>query len=583
MKNNLNLSGRLKTEIGKQVSNMPDILKSAEGMSSVNQFISAVPTNEDESNEQIIRRPIKTMKVGDLLGKKKMNKPIGKLTDMKPIMGEEGETTEATSAGSAGGYEAPLFSKPKRMDSMFKDEQPKKKVKGGFVYENEETGPNGSGKFEYETGGHKQKVFKDQVEEKWSEKYKRSIDCNNPKGFSQKAHCQGRKKKQVSEEKLKGGKADKKTFEDLVNKYKKHGKTISNVETMLKKQLNKGIKVEMEHTNDKGKAKEIAMDHLFEDPKYYDKLEKIETKEGKNSAKKSFLKDLQTDPDYLEFKKNKMYRDDLSKQDRSFGVPNAASNDPFVQKKKYSRVKDDEGITKNDIEEDENWTKKAQTNIDNVFDSLPKLKELKPYGLKYSVKGLKNLLLKKWRPDGKFGDNKWNRDEMPFPPELDVLNVIFQSKLAKYYFTQEGKKRDKTHYDWANLITKDSLDNFPIPESAFAMVIHKLTKDGDNNKIEATEATSSSSSGSYVTPAAWAKSTKKKDWRGASKTQIPGGKFVQVKKKCKTFPYCNQGDIKALNIFENKTLQKVITKISKEQNISESVIKTILAYEYKKK
>ena len=27
----------------------------------------------------------------------------------------------------------------------------------------------------------------------WSNKYKRSIDCNNPKGFSQKAHCAGRK------------------------------------------------------------------------------------------------------------------------------------------------------------------------------------------------------------------------------------------------------------------------------------------------------------------------------------------------------------------------------------------------------
>lgn len=27
----------------------------------------------------------------------------------------------------------------------------------------------------------------------WSKKYKRSIDCNNPKGFSQKAHCAGRK------------------------------------------------------------------------------------------------------------------------------------------------------------------------------------------------------------------------------------------------------------------------------------------------------------------------------------------------------------------------------------------------------
>ena len=30
--------------------------------------------------------------------------------------------------------------------------------------------------------------------EKWSDKYKRSIDCDNPKGFSQKAHCQGKEK-----------------------------------------------------------------------------------------------------------------------------------------------------------------------------------------------------------------------------------------------------------------------------------------------------------------------------------------------------------------------------------------------------
>ena len=32
------------------------------------------------------------------------------------------------------------------------------------------------------------------VSEAWSAKYKRSIDCNNPKGFSQRAHCGGRKK-----------------------------------------------------------------------------------------------------------------------------------------------------------------------------------------------------------------------------------------------------------------------------------------------------------------------------------------------------------------------------------------------------
>jgi hypothetical protein len=35
--------------------------------------------------------------------------------------------------------------------------------------------------------------------EDWSDKYKRSIDCNNPKGFSQKAHCQGRKKNELQQ------------------------------------------------------------------------------------------------------------------------------------------------------------------------------------------------------------------------------------------------------------------------------------------------------------------------------------------------------------------------------------------------
>lgn len=33
-----------------------------------------------------------------------------------------------------------------------------------------------------------------ELREKWSNKYKRSIDCNDPKGFSQRAHCQGKNK-----------------------------------------------------------------------------------------------------------------------------------------------------------------------------------------------------------------------------------------------------------------------------------------------------------------------------------------------------------------------------------------------------
>ena len=37
-------------------------------------------------------------------------------------------------------------------------------------------------------------VSEDYIEEKWSQKYKSSINCANPKGFSQRAHCAGRKK-----------------------------------------------------------------------------------------------------------------------------------------------------------------------------------------------------------------------------------------------------------------------------------------------------------------------------------------------------------------------------------------------------
>jgi hypothetical protein len=38
------------------------------------------------------------------------------------------------------------------------------------------------------------------ITEKWSQKYKKSINCSHPKGFSQKAHCAGKKKHNESVE-----------------------------------------------------------------------------------------------------------------------------------------------------------------------------------------------------------------------------------------------------------------------------------------------------------------------------------------------------------------------------------------------
>lgn len=49
---------------------------------------------------------------------------------------------------------------------------------------------------------------KTNIQEKWSKKYKNSIDCSSPKGFSQRAHCLGRKKRQA------GGKTSSKSVKE---------------------------------------------------------------------------------------------------------------------------------------------------------------------------------------------------------------------------------------------------------------------------------------------------------------------------------------------------------------------------------
>lgn len=63
----------------------------------------------------------------------------------------------------------------------------------------------------------------------------------------------------------KGGEAFGKTLKDIADHHK------VDIED-LQKQLEKGIAVEGEHGSDKTKARKIAMDHLWENPKYYSKL-----------------------------------------------------------------------------------------------------------------------------------------------------------------------------------------------------------------------------------------------------------------------------------------------------------------------
>jgi len=91
---------------------------------------------------------------------------------------------------------------------------------------------------------------------------------------------------------IKGGKADKMSVEDIAKKF--------NVSIeKIKAQIKKGIEVEKEHTNDKEKATEIAMDHVTEFPDYYDRIQKMEKgaekewgKEKVNESTKSLIKRL---------------------------------------------------------------------------------------------------------------------------------------------------------------------------------------------------------------------------------------------------------------------------------------------------
>lgn len=87
----------------------------------------------------------------------------------------------------------------------------------------------------------------------------------------------------MAKEKIKGGLADNLTPEDLA---RKHHQFIGTIE----KEIELGIKIEYEHTNDKDKAREIAMDHIEEHPDYYSN-----PKYGLKAMEKKLEKDDETE------------------------------------------------------------------------------------------------------------------------------------------------------------------------------------------------------------------------------------------------------------------------------------------------
>jgi Fe-Mn family superoxide dismutase len=93
------------------------------------------------------------------------------------------------------------------------------------------------------------------------------------------------RKSQMKEEKIPGGKAEGLSLIDIAKHHKMPLKSI-------KVKLDQGIKTEIEHTTDKSIAREIAMDHIYEDPNYYTKLKQIETEGLEEDGQKTSDKNM---------------------------------------------------------------------------------------------------------------------------------------------------------------------------------------------------------------------------------------------------------------------------------------------------
>ncbi len=119
----------------------------------------------------------------------------------------------------------------------------------------------------------------------WSDKYKRSIDCDNPQGFSQRAHCAARRKRAKGESTKSKSPFNEmheiKSHKSVEQIAKKHRLEVS----FIKKQLEMGIPIEHEHTKDKDLATDIALQHLDEIPDYYTRLKKMEADAKKHHKK----------------------------------------------------------------------------------------------------------------------------------------------------------------------------------------------------------------------------------------------------------------------------------------------------------
>jgi len=200
-----------------------------------------------------------------------------------------------------------------------------------------------------------------------------------------------------------------------------------------------------------------------------------------------------------------------------------------------------------------------------------------------------------------FGTMSKEEEKSTFPKGGEVKEEEIEGGLSSGMSIEDiAKKHDRSVDDMFDQLREGiqiEMEHTTEMMVAMEIAMDHLSENPDYytklKKIEATEATGTASAGAYDVAFGAPKKdplklsnpkTVDKELRSVRDKKFPklggpGSTYVRIKDKCKKFPYCNQGDINALEFFENKTIKSVIQNVSKQTNLQEFVIKNIIAKE----
>jgi hypothetical protein len=359
---------------------------------------------------------------------------------------------------------------------------------------------------------------------------------------------------------LKGGNADNKSLIQIAKKHDaKNYYHIDDMVKSLKKQVEMGLPIEMEHTDDKDKAREIVMDHLWENPSYYTKLKKSDIEEDCWKGYKQVGGKI----------KNGKNVPNCVPTNESSSPAQQAAIAINMKKKGIEPKNESEEVTGNkqidkDLDSDEQGmvygiidiVKKITDKDNRMSVANDMIKKFKEENIKFDYDEFLNMCGcgKEMETKESMGASSSGSSEGPV-----FSDIVLKKDIYKFHNSNLKEQQEEVK----EVTDGSSSGGYDVP-------LFGKTPKGRRNPLKI-DGPDSIYKGRAVTDKKFPK------WGG------PDAVFVKIKDKCKKFPYCNQGDINALEIIkEDEEIQKAITEISKKYGIPYHQMEKIVSNEINK-